>query len=85
MPLYIFVIIPVLWVIFIGMPGVNSVFDKDFCLDSSICAEGLELNTEYGLIKINKENCLKYNWKWDDKSKYCNMRNDNNRIYPVLK
>ena len=48
--------------------------DKDFCLDTSICKEGLELNTEYGLIKINKENCLKYNWKWDDKSRYCDMR-----------
>ncbi len=48
--------------------------DKDFCLDTSICKEGLEINTEYGLIKINKENCLKYNWKWDDKNKYCNMR-----------
>ena len=48
--------------------------DKDSCLDTSICKEGLEINTEYGLIKVNKENCLKYNWKWDDKSKYCNMR-----------
>ena len=51
--------------------------DKDSCLDTSICKEGLELNTEYGLIKINKENCLKYHWKWDEKSRYCNMRSEN--------
>lgn len=51
--------------------------NKDACLDTGICKDGLKINTEYGLIKINKENCLKYNWKWEDKSKYCNMRNDN--------
>ena len=51
--------------------------NKDACLDTNICKDGLKVNTEYGLVKINKENCLKYNWKWDDKSKYCDMRNDN--------
>ena len=49
--------------------------DKDTCLDSSFCKEGLEINTEYGLVKINKENCLKYNWFWDDKKKNCNLKN----------
>lgn len=48
--------------------------DKDYCLDTAICKEGLEINTEYGLVKINKENCLKYGWIWDDDSKMCNMR-----------
>ena len=48
-------------------------FDKDVCLDSSVCKEGLKINTEYGLIKINKETCLKYNWVWDDKKKSCNL------------
>ena len=47
--------------------------DKDVCLDSSVCKEGLGINTEYGLVKINKENCLKYNWFWDDKKKSCNL------------
>ena len=47
--------------------------DKDTCLDSSFCKEGLEINTEYGLVKINKENCLKYNWIWNDKKKSCNL------------
>ena len=47
--------------------------DKDTCLDSSFCKEGLEINTEYGLVKINKENCLKYNWFWDDEKKSCNL------------
>ena len=47
--------------------------DKDFCLDSGICAENLQLNTEYGLITINEETCKKYNWKWDSKRRYCNV------------
>ena len=47
--------------------------DKDFCLDSGICAENLQLNTEYGLITINEENCKKYNWKWDSKRRYCRV------------
>lgn len=41
--------------------------DKDFCLDSGICAENLQINTEYGLIKKSEETCNKYNWKWDSK------------------
>ena len=48
--------------------------DKDYCLDNGICKEGLELNTEFGLIKINQENCIKYNWIWDSKTKTCNTK-----------
>ena len=47
--------------------------DKDFCLDTGICAENLQLNTEYGLITINEETCNKYHWKWDAKRHYCNL------------
>ena len=50
--------------------------EKDFCLDTSICPENYEINTQYGLIKLTKENCIKYGWKWIEKSKVCNMRKD---------
>lgn len=54
---------------------INMIFDeKDACLDMNICKEGLKVNTEYGLITINEENCQKYNWHWDSKSKRCNLR-----------
>ena len=49
--------------------------DKDTCLDSSFCKVGLEVNTKYGLIKINQKNCIKYGWIWDEKRKRCNMKN----------
>ena len=48
--------------------------DKDFCLDTGVCKENLQLNTEYGLITINEETCKKYNWKWDSKRRYCHTR-----------
>ena len=48
--------------------------DKDFCLDSGICTENLQLNTKYGLITITEESCKKYNWKWNSKRRYCNVR-----------
>ena len=45
----------------------------DFCLDSGICTENLELNTEFGKIIINKENCLKYNWEWNEEKRFCDV------------
>ena len=48
--------------------------NKDYCLDSGICAENLQLNTKYGLITITEESCKKYNWKWNSKRRYCNVR-----------
>jgi len=47
--------------------------DLDICLDSGICKEGTEINTEYGKIKINKFNCIKHNWKWDDINSTCKL------------
>ena len=47
--------------------------DLDFCLDTGICKERLDINTKYGKIKINKSNCLKHNWQWDDVNKTCKL------------
>lgn len=52
-------------------PDIQNSFTKDSCLDIGICKEGLEINSKYGLIQINEENCLKYNWKWKDG--YCSV------------
>ena len=59
--------------LFLSLIFLLQIINTDVCLDSGLCAENLKVNTEYGLIKINKENCLKYNWKWNEKKKYCNM------------
>jgi len=46
---------------------------QDFCLDTGVCAENLEINTEYGKITVNKDNCIKHNWIWDDENKTCKV------------
>ena len=47
--------------------------DLDTCLDIGYCKSGIEINTEYGKIKISKQNCLKYNWKWHEKDSSCRL------------
>ncbi len=58
------------------LPSVMKQLDHNFCLDTGICAQGLKINTEHGRIKINKENCLKYGWEWDEKRKWCDLRSN---------
>ena len=48
-------------ILFLSLFFLLKIINTDVCLDSGLCTENLEVNTEYGLIKINKENCLKYN------------------------
>jgi hypothetical protein len=47
--------------------------DADRCLSSGICKEGRTIGTKYGEILINKENCLKYNYEWDEEKRWCNL------------
>lgn len=62
-------------ILFILIFGVFYVIkdDKDICLDSGICREGLIINTQYGEISINKENCIKYNWLWNNEKRFCKI------------
>lgn len=55
------------------VPDVKYAFDFETCFDIGVCREGLEIKTRHGLMKVNKENCLKYNYVWNDKKKYCEM------------
>ena len=65
-------------ILFILIFGVFYVIkdDKDICLDSGICREGLIINTQYGEISINKENCIKYNWLWNDEKRFCKIHSE---------
>lgn len=50
--------------------------ESDYCIEDGDCKEGRIVNTEkYGKVLINKENCLKYNWEWHEKQKYCKLWN----------
>ena len=67
-----------LFVLFINiqniLPGVDNAFKVDLYFDNGYCYEGIKYNTRQGTITINKENCLKYDWKWDEKRKMCKVR-----------
>ena len=49
--------------------------DFDTCLDTGFCKSGIEINTEYGKVKIDKKICLKYKWKWHEKENACFLNN----------
>ena len=66
-----------LFVLFINiqniLPSVDNAFKLDLYFDNGYCYEGIKYNTRQGTITINKENCLKYDWKWDEKRKMCKI------------
>lgn len=51
---------------------------KDSCLDTGICSEGVEINTQYGKIMVNEESCLKYHWVWNKDKQWCDFRTQKN-------
>lgn len=48
----------------------------DTCLDTRFCKSGIEINTEYGKVKIDKQSCLKYKWKWYEEDNACFLNNE---------
>ena len=69
--LILLILCPTIFIIFVFFNYLTD--DLDFCLDTGSCKENLQINTEYGLITINEETCIKYHWKWDVKRRYCNV------------
>ncbi len=55
------------------LPSVMYQFKQASCLEDGICFEGAEVYRKGQKIIINKENCLKYGWKWDEKRKWCDL------------
>lgn len=55
------------------IPDVKYAYDYETCLDMSVCAEGLEVKTPHGKIKINEETCLQYDYSWDHIRKTCTI------------
>lgn len=57
------------------LPSISRIIDMNLCLDNGLCKEDIEINTKDGLVKINKLNCLKYDWQWDEKYNRCKIIN----------
>jgi len=45
--------------------------DIDLCLDTGYCSEGIEISTQYGKIRINKQTCNENNFRWIEEDKSC--------------
>ncbi len=57
------------------LPSVNKIFSMELCIDMGICPEGIKMKNDEGvLFEINKENCSKYGYKWNDERRDCNLR-----------
>lgn len=49
--------------------------ELNMCFDIRICKEGIVIGAgSDNPILINKENCLKHSWLWNDEKKWCDMR-----------
>lgn len=68
----ILVIVFVIGILFIRTLDIKT-SDLELCLDSGICAEGVELKD--GIV--TKEYCLNHHYKWDNLNRTCNLREKN--------
>lgn len=64
------------------LPSVNKIFDMELCIDMGICPEGIKMKNEKGILfQINKENCIKYGYKWDEQNRSCDMEIESRTCY----
>lgn len=60
-----------------ALPSVRKIFDMELCMEMNICPEGIKMKNDEGvLFEINKENCIKYGYKWDEQNRNCDMNSD---------
>lgn len=71
----LFLLFIIFFKLFFYLPFVKHSLDMSLCLDTGICAENLETNTNYGKVLINEYNCSKYQWKWDNEMRRCHIDN----------
>lgn len=73
-----FIIYIVLWVMLIlsskVLPDVIAINDNLMCIDNSVCKEGEIIKTAQVEFIINRENCNKFNYYWNEKNKTCDLR-----------
>jgi len=46
----------------------------ELCYDDSQCPENSKVYIDHKLVMINKKNCLKYGWVWNEKGKCSDIR-----------
>jgi len=68
-----------LFIVFGNMPATKKINNIQQCYKTGICAQGLDATTKDNTtFKINKENCQKYNYKWNNFKHTCDLRSEYN-------
>lgn len=68
--------------IHIGAGLVN--VQSDYCIEDGDCKEGRIIYVNENKILINKDNCLKNNWDWHEKSKICKITDIQFKVKEVI-
>lgn len=64
------------------LPSVNKIFKMELCVDMGICPEGIKMKNDEGvLFEINKGNCIKYGYEWDEQNRNCDMEIESRTCY----
>lgn len=67
----------IVFIIFSCLPEIKKINDIKICYKTGICAQGLDAETKDNItFKINKENCEKYNYKWNKFKHTCDLRSE---------
>lgn len=69
-------LLKLLFISVIGVLGLLIAYfwdDKDACLDSGWCKEGMQVNTENGCIIVNEKSCIQNNGIWKPNKKVCHF------------
>ena len=52
----------------------DKISPSNYCIEDGDCYEGDKIKiNENVTITVNKENCLKYHWSWDEKRNMCKV------------
>lgn len=74
----LFVALVVLFALYCSLPflptSIQKMFSYQLCYDDSHCPENSKVYVDHKLVMINKMNCHKHCWVWDEKGKYADIR-----------
>ena len=73
----LFFALVVLFVLYCCLPflptSIQKVFSYQPCYDRSHCPEDTKVYVDHKVVMINKKNCIKHGWVWDEKGKYADL------------
>ncbi len=53
--------------------SIKKVSSYQLCYDDSYCPEDTKVYVDHKVVMINKKNCIKHGWVWNEKGKYADL------------